>query len=76
MDEMKLDKELSSYDFSLNHPVRETLKARLMNMHRMDNRKAGPWAGRMDDHELDYAVAAGGIRVKQKDEDDSEGKIK
>ena len=76
MDEMKLDKELSSYDFSLNHPIRETLKARLMNMHRMDNRKAGPWAGRLADTELDYAVAAGGIRVKKKDGDDPEEKMK
>lgn len=75
MDEMKLDRELGNYDFSQNHPIRETLKERLLNMHRMDNRKSVSWGGRLNDAELDYAVAAGSIRVK-KDEEDSEEKMK
>ena len=66
MKEEKLEQELKAFDFSLLHPVRESLRDKLLAMHRKDN--AAPvgllgrqWiAARMNDEELDWVAAAGG----------------
>ena len=59
MDDEKLTKRLKDFDFSLIHPVKETLLNQLLIQHREDNAPQGIWASKMTDEELDMAVAAG-----------------
>ena len=62
MMEEKLEQELSTFDFSLCHSVRESLLDRLLAMHRKDNaaQHSRKWAAaRMDEDELDWVAATG-----------------
>ena len=59
MNDEKLTKRLEDFDFSLLHPVRETLRSQLLFMHRRDNAMKGIMMGKMTDDELDMVVAAG-----------------
>ena len=57
----RLEQELLDFDFSLCHPVKDSLFKKLMDIHRREN-TLGPqkWAGsQLTDSELDLAVAAG-----------------
>ena len=65
MMEEKLEQELGAFDFSLCHPLRESLLDKLLTMHRQD-RPAGTlqhcsrWAAaRLEEEELDWVAAAG-----------------
>lgn len=66
MDDKKLEQELTGFDFSLCHSVRERLLDKLLTMQRMANAHAslksqnGKWAAaRMEDDDLDWVAAAG-----------------
>ena len=67
MNDEKLTKRLEDFDFSLLHPVRETLRNQLLFMHRRDNAMQGIMTGRMTDDELDMVVAAGNPAIKNID---------
>jgi hypothetical protein len=67
MDDEKLTKRLEDFDFSLLHPVRETLRNQLLFMHRRDNAMKGIMMGKMTDDELDMVVAAGNPAIKNID---------
>ncbi|MBQ1335394.1 MAG: hypothetical protein IIY37_00480 [Selenomonadaceae bacterium] len=81
MDDKTLDAKLAGFDYSSCHPIRESLKERLMNMHRMSRMSQGSslWAtGRMSLDDLDYAAAAGrpeqGSKPKENERKPSLGK--
>jgi hypothetical protein len=60
-----LTMELKGFDYSLMHPVRESLKEKLLNMHRMANRSTDLWQdNKLTDDELDYAAAAGNANIQ------------
>ena len=55
-----LERDLRLYDFSQNHPIRNSLFTRLLAMHSM-NKVPKLWQRNplLDDEELDYVTAAG-----------------
>ena len=62
MMEEKLEQELSLFDFSLCHPVRESLLGKLLTMHRrkIAEQHSRRWASSLlDDDDLDWVAAAG-----------------
>ncbi len=55
-----LEGDLRLYDFSQNHPIRDDLLSRLLNMRRMDSAPRFVRGHRLfSDEELDCVVAAG-----------------
>ena len=55
-----LERDLQVYDFSQNHPIRDSLFSRLLTMHRIDNMpKFWRRTQLLNAEELDYVAAAG-----------------
>ncbi len=65
----RLEQDLLSFDFSLCHPVKDSLFKELIGMHRKKNLSVSQkWAGSLlTDEELDLAVAAGNPAVQNKE---------